>query len=47
MTTFAPTRWTMQGTHYGPGWYGPPTGKRIRILGISHQIVEIEKINRE
>jgi len=41
------TRWTMQSTHDGPGWYGAPTGKRIRILGISHQIVENEKINRE
>jgi predicted ester cyclase len=40
-------RWTMQGTHDGPGWYGPPTGKRIRILGISHQHIENEKIVRE
>ena len=41
------TRWTMQGTHNGPGWYGPPTGKRIRILGITHQNVENKKIMRE
>jgi len=40
-------RWTMQGTHDGPGWYGPPTGKRIRILGITHQHIENELITRE
>ena len=33
------TRWTMQGTHLGPGDYGPPTGKRVRLNGISqHRI---------
>ena len=41
------TRWTMQGTHDGPGWYGKPTGKRINILGISHQEIENGRINRE
>ncbi|MCP4198720.1 MAG: ester cyclase [Proteobacteria bacterium] len=30
------TRWTMLGTHLGPSEYGPPTGKRIRLNGISH-----------
>lgn len=34
------TRWTMQGTHTGPGIYGRPTGKTIRIIGISHHVVE-------
>ncbi len=34
------TRWTMMGTHTGPGIYGPPTGKPIRIMGISHHLVE-------
>ena len=29
-------RWTFQGTHTGLGVYGPPTGKRVRVLGISH-----------
>lgn len=33
-------RWTMQGTHTGPGIYGEPTGHPIRIMGISHHIVE-------
>ena len=41
------TRWTMQGTHDGPGWYGKPTGKRIKILGITHQNFEAGKIARE
>ena len=30
------TRWTFQGTHEGNGVYGPPTGKRIKFMGISH-----------
>lgn len=29
-------RWTLQGTHTGPSRYGPPTGRRVRILGLSH-----------
>jgi predicted ester cyclase len=40
-------RWTMQGTHDGPGWYGAPTGQQICILGISHQNIEKGKIFRE
>ena len=31
------TRWWLQGTHDGPGSFGEPTGKRINILGITHQ----------
>ncbi|MCP5098568.1 MAG: ester cyclase, partial [Chloroflexi bacterium] len=34
------TRWTMMGTHTGPGIYGTPTGKQIRIMGVSHHLVE-------
>ncbi len=34
------TRWTMMGTHTGPGVYGQPTGKPIRIMGVSHHLVE-------
>ena len=34
------TRWTMMGTHTGPGIYGTPTGNQIRIMGISHHLVE-------
>ena len=34
------TRWTMLGTHTGPGIYGQPTGKPIRIMGVSHHLVE-------
>ncbi len=30
-------RWTLIGTNIGPSRYGPPTGRRVRILGISHQ----------
>jgi len=40
-------RWTFQGTHDGPGVYGRPTGKRIRVLGISHLEVKAGQIARE
>lgn len=29
-------RWSFEGTHAQNGIYGPPTGKRVRIMGISH-----------
>ncbi|WP_420641530.1 ester cyclase [Candidatus Leptofilum sp.] len=41
------TRWTMTGTHTGPGIYGTPTGKQIRIMGISHHLVENGKFIQE
>ncbi len=41
------TRWTMRGTHSGYGIYGEPTGKPIRIIGISHHLIEDGKIARE
>ena len=34
------TRWSMAGTHTGPGVYGRPTGKQIQIMGISHHLIE-------
>jgi predicted ester cyclase len=34
-------RWSLVGIHSGPGIYGKPTGKRVRIMGISHhQVLE-------
>ena len=41
------TRWTLQGTHQGPGVYGEPTGKRVRLMGITHQHLEGDKFTRE
>jgi predicted ester cyclase len=32
-------RWTVQGTHTGPSRYGSPTGRRVRILGLSQMRV--------
>jgi predicted ester cyclase len=29
-------RWTLLGTHEGYGIYGPPTGRHVRLLGMSH-----------
>lgn len=43
----AATRWTMQGTHTGPGFYGKPAGKRVNIIGVTHQIIEQGRITRE
>jgi predicted ester cyclase len=40
-------RWTLLGTHDGPARYGPPTGKRIRLLGISHFLVHNGRFVRE
>jgi hypothetical protein len=29
-------RWTLDGTHSGPGLHRPPTGQPIHVLGITH-----------
>ncbi|MEM7128073.1 MAG: ester cyclase [Chloroflexota bacterium] len=34
------TRWHIQGTHDGPGWYGEPTGNPTFLMGITHQEIE-------
>lgn len=41
------TRWTLLGTHTGPGWYGAPTGKRVRLLGVMHSEIENNRVVRE
>lgn len=41
------TRWTLQGSHLGPGVYGAPTGKRIRLMGMSHHLLHAGRIVRE
>jgi predicted ester cyclase len=40
-------RWTLQGTHQGPGLYGDPTGKRVNVMGISHFHVKNGKFVEE
>ena len=40
-------RWTLQGTHLGPGWYGDPTGQRVKLMCISHFELEAGRIVRE
>ena len=40
-------RWTFMGTHTGPGWYGRPTGKRVKLLGTTHAEVVDGKIVKE
>ncbi len=41
------TRWTMRGTHTGYGMYGEPTGKPIRIIGISHHLIRDGLVQNE
>ena len=40
-------RWYLLGTHEGQGIYGRPTGKRVRIMGITHQHVRDGKLVAE
>lgn len=40
-------RWTMQGTHMGPGYLGEPQGKRVKLMGISHYLIKNDRILRE
>lgn len=43
----AALRWTLTGTHDGYGPHGAPTGKRVRIMGITHQHIVAEQVVRE
>jgi predicted ester cyclase len=40
-------RWTLGGTHTGPGEYGPPSGKPVSLLVVSHQNVAGGRIVQE
>jgi predicted ester cyclase len=40
-------RWRLLGTHEGHGVYGSPTGRRISVLGITHQTLREEKFIKE
>jgi hypothetical protein len=40
-------RWSMLGTHRGHGRYGPPTGKEITLWGISHWVIENNRVTKE
>ena len=39
--------WTMLGTHTGPGVYGRPTGRRVRVMGITQHRVKDGKFVEE
>ena len=41
------TRFTLQGTHEGHGPYGPPTGRRIFLIGGSHHLIRGGRIVQE
>lgn len=40
-------RWWLQGSHTGPGSYGPPTGKRVQLLGFTHFLIKDGKFVKE
>ncbi len=40
-------RWTFKGTHRGDGIYGTPSGKPVKIMGITHQLVQGGKFVEE
>jgi predicted ester cyclase len=40
-------RWSLAGTHRGPGFYGQPTGRRVHIWGITQHRVEHGRIAEE
>ena len=40
-------RWSIVGTHRGAGVYGPPTGRRIGIWGISQQRIQHGRVAEE
>ncbi len=41
------TRFTLQGTHEGYGPYGPPTGRRVTMIAISHHELRGGRVARE
>lgn len=41
------TRWRIAGTHAGRGAFGPPTGAKLLILGITHSEIVNGKVTRE
>ena len=40
-------RWSIQGTHRGPGLYGPPTGRPVYMWGISQYHIKNSQITDE
>ncbi len=43
----AAVRWTIVGTHRGPGPYGQPTGRQVHMWGITHLQVRDRQITEE
>lgn len=40
-------RWSMLGTHRGYGRYGAPTGREVNLWGISHWVIENNRVTKE
>ena len=45
--TVVASRWRLEGTHDGPGPHGAPTGRRMRVLGLSHHLVQSGRVTGE
>jgi predicted ester cyclase len=46
-TVVTAMRWTLFGTHDGPGAYGPPSGRQVRLMGITQHYIRDGKIVEE
>lgn len=40
-------RWSIDGTHRGNGRYGAPTGREVDLWGITHWVIENDRITKE
>lgn len=40
-------RWSLRGHHRGDGLFGPPSGKPVYVLGISHFRFEGDRVVEE
>jgi predicted ester cyclase len=40
-------RWRFDGTHLGPSFYGPPTGKRVSFFGVSQHHIRGGRFTKE
>ncbi len=47
MAPRAALRWSLTGTHNGPGAFGPPTGAPVHVMGISHAEFGPRGLHRE
>ena len=40
-------RWSMIGRHQGLGRYGEPTGREVTLWGVTHWVVDQDRVQKE